>query len=1448
MTPNAALLSSGTLARVGAPGPVSAAPGRVVDAPPIFTDPYVVVQTILAETDNQDLSYLTISEINEPERDLDLTSLETRMTDETGAPLPDITAAGKTLVVQVSGVRVIWDRTVAASAPLMAYNNATDVAEFNIFADTVIIGEPMILPGCDVHIHARRLEFRGNGCINTDALFLSQAAVLTGATGARGARGGNVSLFIKTDKTPNFPNRPLEPWWSKETWPADLADYKAGMYADRAGADGRKLISTRGGQGQKGGPGGTTRKPRSFGPVPTQKKAKLMQRLAETPLRPAGSGGYLSYRGKNVVISVANSDLTLKNWAGGLRDIGGGNVLRAHLLPEWNGKQLTLGDNNTGMAYPLAPLEDYNPNAAEWPPRDGEDAEPAGKPGDGGPGGDLSTTRNDLQFVGGGNGHLAGPCTDCAGGAAGKMGGKTKGEAPDQPSTYKVETAVALLNTSRSHYGWDVAWFTIDRTEVREEPFTLKAGKDAEPLGPAETGPTGRLRDLDRGPVPNVPWMHPLQVRAVVRYCRDLFLQGHREKAHALLSAYHENLRPALYPEGRTVNGWPPGWPETMRPWADALLDLAMEVDAMMSRLESSRDYFGNPVGWAPILSLASNLQIYNAEIDEAIGQLWFSYRVRKAFKSVEDAANELSAAANGLDSTAEKLGGTLTKAAQALPALITALRDKRDTFTKKKADLEAKVGALRDQAGSNEERKRTINAIFGIIEAASAVIPVGQPYLKAAGSTLKGAAGFFTAKPNEMSKQVETFMGGLATGLDTISGGLKPDSYGASMLKQFDDDLKVIETNETDVTAMTTARDEAFKQVDKQAPLFEAFRKARAAVSQQELDLRSLDDDIRALEERIDFLTRRRPDDPEPGTPDDEETKSRRVEIDKELELKRPKLKEKQDQRAKKDSELPALKQAAQTASDKLETSEERYALATKSADVKAELAKQKKLVGQAKIERAAKIAEAQRALTSASKALGGLGGSIKELMLPAEEVQARVDAELAQLQKDDPAYKALKAETDKLELGVTSLDQSVMATRTQMVSATRNWLENRTQAQALRRLQRTKMKSLDHGVLQHVEKMKDDAYERLVRSQYYIQKAYEHVFLEPCPAADYRLKDLTEKIEALLETAHSANLTENDFVMLRKLFRRPLLTIADRIIARLQNESSGRLMKFTATLSDEVRDRLNRDGYVRCNLVEALGLPFDKSNQRLMGISLKNVTFTGNVPSKASTYRLSITHLGTSLIRGKDALYCFTAGQPTQGGRATWGFSWNIAKKTPSDDARSWETSDILTIILGTPAGGEDWGRLSEFHPGILSDFQISHGWGSNVPNSPQIGDVELEVTMSYEDLGDSSYLLHVRVSDDLRPPIAVGYVSDPSTQPNQGGYGSFFRLMQSRTKVYVSAMPTYGKCKFSYWETNVPESDPEQLQKLRYEFQHGQDRVVKAVYDAPAPLVCARGRGGK
>ncbi len=104
--------------------------------------------------------------------------------------------------VSISGKTLVFQKDFGKNTLYNDYNNNEDIKEFKVFAETVIIRNPLNLPQTNMTIYARELRFEDVGtekaCINTTPKSLStRPAGTTGIAGSHGLPAGNVTLHLE---------------------------------------------------------------------------------------------------------------------------------------------------------------------------------------------------------------------------------------------------------------------------------------------------------------------------------------------------------------------------------------------------------------------------------------------------------------------------------------------------------------------------------------------------------------------------------------------------------------------------------------------------------------------------------------------------------------------------------------------------------------------------------------------------------------------------------------------------------------------------------------------------------------------------------------------------------------------------------------------------------------------------------------------------------------------------------------------------------------------------------------------------------------------------------------------------------------------------------------------------------------------------------------------------
>ena len=268
-------------------------------------------------------------------------------------------------------------------------------------------------------------------------------------------------------------------------------------------------------------------------------------------------------------------------------------------------------------------------------PTAGTDAIPAGKPGNGGAGGDLISALDLSAYV------------QCLGGQSGELdndgndytGGQNGGPNPAYHS-------IAHHHTCGDVYYW--CWHRCEIAPIerwwREEHQAktyLKywAGptfSGAAPPADVPVGPPGKTVHKPRA----FAWLSPYALKMVVAHAKDAYLYGYAVEARDILQEYYELLETYMdLAEWSGLDGQ----------WRLEFEQTHHEIGTLLHRLASGLDYFGNPPDWVPILSFEVLKEVYEQEIDHAIRVLYLSYWL-------QNKADDLTRTQNALGKGREKL------------------------------------------------------------------------------------------------------------------------------------------------------------------------------------------------------------------------------------------------------------------------------------------------------------------------------------------------------------------------------------------------------------------------------------------------------------------------------------------------------------------------------------------------------------------------------------------------------------------------------------------------------------------------------------------------------------------------------------------------------------------------------------------------------------------------
>lgn len=247
-------------------------------------------------------------------------------------------------------------------------------------------------------------------------------------------------------------------------------------------------------------------------------------------------------------------------------------------------------------------------------------------------------------------------------------------------------------------------------------------------IGAGQAGTNGHFERI----TDQYSWMHPYYIAAVVRHLNDSYLNNYFSYSKTTANDYYN-----LINEFEASNEWN-DFDGTLKV---ELLDQRTELEGMLYKLNENLDYFGNPLGWAPMLSFEVLLTNYNNEIDRAIPTLYLNYWLQHIDQTMESWVTASQEAANQTQNDIAAAQGQINSLTNEIPVLedkITILQNQIEETQNRLDQLKAE---LMRKAKHNVKKRNRLNKAFGICKAVANCIPVYGPKISTA---LNIAGNFF--------------------------------------------------------------------------------------------------------------------------------------------------------------------------------------------------------------------------------------------------------------------------------------------------------------------------------------------------------------------------------------------------------------------------------------------------------------------------------------------------------------------------------------------------------------------------------------------------------------------------------------------------------------------------------------------------------------------------------
>jgi hypothetical protein len=1238
-----------------------------------------------------------------------------------------------TRTVRVAGAKLIWDK-LDDRAGLMSYQGeqVLDLEGLEIYADHVVIASPLRFPGTNVTIHARRLEFKRDGRIDTtpiapktqaraqsyrDELPLNKNGQFEGASGMTGDCGGEIGLFVQVLTLP-------------------------------PGGEDQKRFVARGASGQQAEPGG--QRPRPTAPdadkpqggqdvasdAEKQQRGLDAVRIEESHVADRFSSAFVAAKslsdwrwpgevGSPAHVNYSHEGQPLKFGPDGNvvdlvvvahDDAMGGTDTNVFWLPSGDRKHsMHVWGNAPIDAVRIDGQPIVRPPARR--PGDGEAAYPGGQPGNGGDGGKVRTSLP-LSSVE--------PLCDLAGGAAGPETPAAEGRKRGQPDpAFQVQ-----MDVVKRTWPW----------ESSRSPMLLVNRVSASD-GATEPARRGRDGQAGQAVAENRGWLEPEVIDAVLACARDAHRNGHRDLARELLEPYYARLR-----SGAEI--------------PEALAFRAVSIESMRENLRANLDYYGNPPGWLPRLRLSSNFELFQTLRQLSLRMLFYAMVTEQKYDTLAYRRELAQQTSDVLDAEMNACVGTLQGAVEELAGARVALEDARRQVEAKQDQIGVLKSLTENEALDAVERQRIFRGVCKTVGGLMKVVPVGQPYLGLAGDAA-GIAGDIDFKdPKAIGQQVGDALGKLGNATDTFLTK-NADLIKEDRVKELKSKLKLERTSTESLGDQLARTKQANLNVQKaidlhSKPIESEWNKERDA------ELKWLKDELARVEGQVKTLS-------DPKTDSEQKQK----EAAKEAEQR---LKERIGE-----TEAATLIQQRATLTRSIEWMTEAIA-AEKAADTAATAARNQ--------ERVAQLASEKQHLEEAKQRIDGLeerqregkqqekqldeeiktqqletgqtlnrlkgmgagmtmlGQGIASLTTPATTADADVKAFAKTLltSKKRDQYERVMREFQALAKVQTAAMDRLKSAQYQITTNLARVSDNLTAQNALSRQQQSLDGVLDIRTKRYLREMRERARDTLNWSMYHLMMSFRYEFLDDIGDKLYNYSTLVDELRKLEAASikpgeRPAAIQETEFKALDdRVLQAELMNQARKILEKRQHRAGAAMQNsVTLRLSEEQRKELLLTGKVTFNLVRDMGAgSFDWENARIVDVTLDGLDIVTQNP--ALSLRLTFRHSGESIILGREGdgkewrYYYFRAAPGDD--PIEWGFSYNTAIDTQriKKDAREPDPDAMLKRLLDSSSSTGANITFKEYSPAYFSDLtlHLTPGAGGRAGGITDI--TKLQFTVSY------------------------------------------------------------------------------------------------------------------
>ncbi len=1237
--------------------------------------------------------------------------------------------------VQVAGVKLVWS-SLDKDSLVMPLQGAgvLDLDAIDMYADTVVISSPLRFPGTKVTIHARRLEFTGDGSIDTTPIGHAGAA--------RSSRHDDKGRAVDAKNNPTYRAEnglPGEP-------AGDIRVLVSSVKVPPGSTQARFIA--RGSAGQRAEEGGVKDYAPRLGTQPAAKKGKNLDAVTEKAVAdqirdafyvakelsdwrwPGEVGaGDVSYQGMKLLSSGKVVDLVIvahDDTAGDTNVFyfprGADGNIRRHSALRWDNARISkVGGVDVGSAVLAVP-------------GDGEDAYEGGQPGDGGAGGHI-TASVALDVLA--------PLCDAAGGAAG----------PETPAVGGLEAGTP---SPALHVQMDIvkhAWWESSRGPQLTYVEYAEARHGATALArQGKSGPTFAPTQED------VSWLRAEIVDAVLVCARDAYRNGHRDLARSLLEPYYAMLR-----DGVT------------RPELPLEVESrAVTVNALAANLRTNLDYFGNPSGWVPRLRLSANFEAFGTMRQAALKALYWGMTMEQKYDDLQHKEDVAEQAGKALESELTETVAVMARATEDLARARNDVLAVKQKVLDKQNDIDLLKHYAEQESLGAMERQRIFRGVAKLVGGVMKACPVGQPYVGLGGDIASAVGDIDITDPKNLGKSIGDALSKVGGATDTflasnqemiVDDALKSDRAQAradtAEIDSLTDQLARAKGASANLEKSITARTKPIESAwtDEHKAEVESLKASIKDTESTITTYSALKDPaeeekkrLAAAREAHNRLKARL------GATEAATLTRQRAALGNDLEALEASIAEEKEAAAAeaKTANAERLKVLEQERTDLLKTKERVDGLEEDQRSAKSLEKGHKDALAQQEKE----VRQTINRLKKMGTGITMVGGAVTTLMTPATTADADVQAFTAKLLTSKHAgdYQKVVKEFEVLGAQLNGAMERLQTAQQTITGGIGGVADNLSAQLALSRQRAVLGGGLDIRAKRYLQGMQDRARDVLLWSKYHLVMSYRYEFLKDVSDSFYNHEKVVRYLQDL-EAAAAVTDPGAKAALKPTLLAEPKWLEIDNTV--LRNEFLGEAAELLkerqsravaakenvigpVQLSEQQLERLRLTGRLTFNLVRDMDVAtLNWVNARIVGISLDNVAVETTKPRLS--LRLTFKHSGESVLLGRDKrtgvwtyyyFRCAPGDDPIE-----WGYSYNHAAATRlKADEKKPEADDMIKKVLEQASGTMPQITFKEYAPALFSDVTLHLTGSQQTTTAESVSKItNLQFTVNYSLSGE-------------------------------------------------------------------------------------------------------------